>query len=91
MVPLQPSLGAQEFVFGDQEDDVLGPVDLRSEKLGNAEKDSYASVSVLVRGVCRPVRSTEHQGLCAGGFWSPEDSIHIRPCEISALSEWVGQ
>ena len=91
MVAFQPGLCAQELVFCDQKDNVLGPVYLRSEKLGNAEEDGNASVSVLVRRICRSVRSTQHEGLCAGGFWGPEDGVHVCPCKVPALSQWVGQ
>ena len=44
VVSLQPGLDSQELVFSDQEDDVLGPVDLRSEELGGAEQESDAGV-----------------------------------------------
>ena len=78
-------------MFSDKEDNVFGPVDLGSEKLGNAEKDGNASVSVLVWRVGRPVRGAQHQGLCAGGLWGPEDGIHIGPSEVPSLCQWVGQ
>ena len=90
MVAFQPGLGAQELVLRHKEDNVLGPIDLWSEKLGNAEKDGDASVSVLVWRVGRPVRSAQHQSLRAGGLWGPEDGVHIGPSEVPALRQWVG-
>ena len=49
MVALQPGLSAEELMLGDQENDVLGPIDLGPEKLGNREKHSNASIGVLMR------------------------------------------
>ena len=44
---LKSDLYSKELVFRHQEDDVLGPVDLRPEELGGGQESGYTTVCTL--------------------------------------------